>query len=93
SSSGRFPMAHSGNEFVFCLRGELVYEVGDKTFTLEAGDALLFAASLEHKWHNPGTKVTNALIMICGFKAGESPSKYHLASGKTETDPVEESED
>lgn len=90
SSSGRFPMCHSGNEFVFCLRGELAYEVGEETYLLEAGDALLFAASLEHKWHNPGHTVTNALIMICGFRAGESPAKYHLASGKTDTAESEE---
>jgi transcriptional regulator with XRE-family HTH domain len=84
SSSGRFPMSHSGHEFVFCLRGEFVYEVGEDTYTLEAGDSLLFSADLEHKWHNPGSTVTNALIMLCGFRPGESPSKYHMASGKTE---------
>ena len=84
SSSGRFPMAHSGHEFVFCLQGEFVYEIGEDTISLEAGDALLFSADLEHKWHNPGNTVANALIMLCGFRPGESPSKYHLASGKTE---------
>jgi transcriptional regulator with XRE-family HTH domain len=86
SSSGRFAMAHSGHEFVFCIRGELIYEVGEETYALESGDALLFSASLEHRWHNPGKTVTNALIMLCGFRPGESPSKYHLASGKTEPD-------
>ena len=80
TSSGRFPMAHSGHEFVFCLRGELNYEVGETTYSLESGDALLFSAALEHKWHNPGKNVTNALIILCGFHDGESPSKYHLAS-------------
>ena len=84
SSSGRFPMSHTGHEFVFCLRGEFVYEVGEETYTLEAGDSLLFSADLEHKWHNPGSTVTNALIMLCGFRSGESPSKYHMASGKKE---------
>ncbi len=34
TSSGRFSMAHSGHEFVFCLRGELSYEVGENTYTL-----------------------------------------------------------
>jgi transcriptional regulator with XRE-family HTH domain len=80
TSSGRFPMAHSGHEFVFCLRGELAYEVGENTYSLESGDALLFSAAQEHKWHNPGNNVTNALIILCGFHDGESPSKYHLAS-------------
>jgi transcriptional regulator with XRE-family HTH domain len=84
SSSGRFPMSHSGHEFVFCLRGELTYEVGEDTYALEAGDALLFSAGLEHTWHNPGRTVANALIILSGFRSGESPSKYHLASGKTE---------
>ncbi len=86
SSSGRFPMSHSGHEFVFCLRGEFIYEVGEDTYALEAGDALLFAANLEHKWHNPGKTVASVLIMLCGFRHGESPSKYHLASGKTDTE-------
>lgn len=84
TGSGRFPMTHSGHEFVLCLRGELVYEVSDQSYHLEAGDALLFSASLEHKWHNPGHTVTNAMILICGFRAGESPRKYHLASSITE---------
>jgi uncharacterized cupin superfamily protein len=77
SSSGRFPMAHTGHEFVFCLRGKMEYEVGDASYTLEPGDALLFSATLEHKWHNPGKTVTNALIVLCGFRSGESPSIYH----------------
>lgn len=84
TSSGRFPMAHSGHEFVFCLRGELAYEVGETTYSLESGDSLLFSAAQEHKWHNPGKNVTNALIILCGFHDGESPSKYHLASTKGE---------
>lgn len=80
TSSGRFSMAHSGHEFVFCLRGELVYEVGEKIYHMESGDALVFSATLEHKWHNPGKTVTNALIILCGFHDTESPSKYHLAA-------------
>jgi len=80
TSSGRFNMSHSGHEFVFCLRGELEYVINDKTYLLESGDALLFSASLEHKWHNPGQMVTNALILIAGFLPGESPSQYHIAS-------------
>lgn len=87
TSSGRFQMTHSGHEFVFCIRGELQYQVEEDTYHLEAGDALLFSASLEHSWHNPGNTVTNALILLAGFRAGESPSQYHLAStGDEKTD-------
>lgn len=84
TSSGRFPMTHSGHEFVLCLRGELIYDVGDETYHLEAGDSLLFSASLEHKWHNPGHTVTNAVILVSGFRVGEQPSKYHLTSSEME---------
>jgi uncharacterized cupin superfamily protein len=84
TSSGRFAMAHSGHEFVFCLRGELMYEVDGNSYHMEAGDALVFSANLEHKWNNPGSNVTNALIILCGFHDGESPSKYHMASSSGE---------
>jgi transcriptional regulator with XRE-family HTH domain len=85
TSSGRFSMAHSGYEFVFCLRGVLEYEIEDQTYTLESGDALLFSASLEHKWHNPGHTVTNALILLAGFKPGEKPSQFHISSRDVES--------
>ena len=84
TSSGRFPMKHSGNEFVFCLRGELEYEVENQIYLLESGDALLFSGSLDHKWRNPGNNVTNALILLAGFRPGESPSQYHIASQENE---------
>lgn len=84
TSSGRFHMSHSGHEFVLCLRGKLEYEISDQAYLLESGDALLFSASLEHKWQNPGNTVSTALILITGFQPGESPSKYHIASG----DPI-----
>jgi transcriptional regulator with XRE-family HTH domain len=84
TSSGRFPMTHTGHEFVLCLRGELEYEVDNQIYHLESGDALLFSAALEHKWHNPGKTVTNAMILVSGFLSGERPSQYHLASSSSE---------
>jgi transcriptional regulator with XRE-family HTH domain len=83
ASSGRFPMTHSGYEFVFCIRGNLDYDIAGNIFHLDAGDALLFSASLEHKWNNPGKNVTNALIVLSGFQDSESPSKYHQITNKT----------
>jgi transcriptional regulator with XRE-family HTH domain len=85
ASSGRFPMTHSGHEFVFCIRGELEYEIAGSTYNLDSGDALLFSAALEHKWRNPGKNVTNALIVLSGFQGSESPSKYHQVSNKNTT--------
>ncbi len=77
TSSGPHSMTHSGHEFVYCLRGELDYQVERETFHLTAGDTLLFAAQLKHKWKNPGKTVTNALILISDFTEGEQPNAMH----------------
>ncbi len=73
-SSGQHPMVHTGHEFVFCLRGKLEYLVENKLYELEAGDSLLFAAQLSHRWRNPGSTVTNALILLSSFAEGERPN-------------------
>ena len=77
ASSGPHTITHSGHEFVFCLRGKLEYQVEKQSFDLSAGDSLLFAAQLKHKWKNTGKTVTNALIIISGFAEGEQPNAMH----------------
>lgn len=78
ASSGPHNMAHSGHEFVFCLRGHLEYLVEKQIFLLEPGDSLLFAAHLNHRWRNPGNIVTNALVVLSGFSEGEQPHVMHF---------------
>ena len=80
ASSGPFGIVHSGHEFVLCLRGELEYRVEDQTFLLEAGDSLLFAAHLKHRWRNPGKKVCNAIFVLAGFEHDEYPGEFHITS-------------
>jgi transcriptional regulator with XRE-family HTH domain len=81
AGSGRHNMVHTGHEFVFCLRGQLEYVVESQSFSMEPGDSLLFAARLHHRWRNPGTKVTNALILLSGFAENETPQSMHWQSG------------
>jgi transcriptional regulator with XRE-family HTH domain len=76
ASSGPSHMAHSGHEFVYCLRGQLEYQVEGQLYNLEAGDSLLFAAQLKHRWHNPGGMVTNALIIISDYADGDQPMSH-----------------
>jgi len=83
ANSGQFNMLHSGHEFVLCLEGQLEYEVENERYTLMPGDSLLFSARFVHRWRNPGTTPTRALIVLSGFVKGESPTEYHLTSGKT----------
>lgn len=77
ASSGPHMITHTGHEFVFCLRGELDYQVEKEVFHLSVGDSLLFASQLRHKWKNAGKTVTNALIIISGFAEGEQPNAMH----------------
>jgi len=77
AASGLHAITHSGHEFVFCLRGELDYQVERENFHLTPGDSLLFAAHLKHKWKNAGRTVVNALIIISGFAEGEQPNAMH----------------
>lgn len=82
ASSGPHSIVHSGHEFIFCLRGQLDYTVEKEVFHLSAGDSLLFASKLQHKWKNPSNMVTNALIVISGFAEGEQPHAMHWKKGE-----------
>src|SRR5512135_1608873 len=54
ASSGLHAITHSGNEFVFLVAGQLSYDVDGQQYEMLAGDSLMFAANLAHKWCNPG---------------------------------------
>jgi len=82
ANSGPRPMTHTGHEFVFCLRGELEYQVERQLYQLAAGDSLLFAAHLKHRWKNPSGKVATALIIISGFEEGEELHAMHWKKGE-----------
>jgi len=82
ANSGPRSMAHTGQEFVFCLRGELEYQVERQLYQLSAGDSLLFAAHLKHRWKNVGSTVVNALILISCFEEGEQLHAMHWKKGE-----------
>ena len=82
ANSGPRSMTHTGHEFVFCLRGELEYQVERQIYHLEPGDSLLFAAHLKHKWKNPGKNVATAIIIISGFEEGEELHAMHWKTGE-----------
>ena len=81
ATSGQHTMVHSGHEFVYCLRGHLEYLIEKQIYHLDAGDSLLFAAQLNHRWRNPGNTVTNALIVLSGYSEGEDPQTMHWKKG------------
>jgi transcriptional regulator with XRE-family HTH domain len=79
-SSGPHGLIHTGHEFVFCLRGNLQYEVEQQRFEMEPGDSLIFGAHLNHRWRNPGNTVAMAIVVISSFEESERPGEFHAAS-------------
>jgi transcriptional regulator with XRE-family HTH domain len=82
ANSGPRSITHTGHEFVFCLRGEVEYQVERQVFRLAAGDSLLFAAHLKHRWKNPGRTVATVLILLSGFEEGEELHAMHWKKGE-----------
>ena len=82
ANSGPRSISHTGHEFVFCLRGALEYQVERQIFNLSAGDSLLFAANLKHRWRNVGSTVVNALVLISCFEEGEQLHAMHWKKGE-----------
>lgn len=77
ANSGSRVMSHTGHEFVFCLRGQLEYQVEHQVYELSPGDSLLFAARLKHRWKNPGKRVATALIVISCFDEKDGLHDLH----------------
>jgi len=78
AGSGERSMAHTGHEFVLCLRGHIEYQVENQSYAMESGDSLLFSAHLEHRWRNLGNTVANILIVLSNFSEGDRPRDVHL---------------
>lgn len=53
---------HSGEEFVYCIDGEVEYRVDDRIYRMEAGDSLLFEPDQPHAFHN--STDTQAMLLI-----------------------------
>lgn len=58
------PLAHEGQDFVFCLSGEILYLVNGRGYVLEPGDSLFFDGRLPHRFSNTGGDVATMLIIL-----------------------------
>jgi uncharacterized cupin superfamily protein len=52
---------HEGEDFLYLIEGEMLYEVGGREYRLRAGDTLHFPASLPHRARNVGTSEAREL--------------------------------
>lgn len=78
-SNGRQWTAHPGHELVYCLQGELGYEIASERYQLTPGDALLFHADLPHGWRNTNHKPAVFLLFIAGTEGQQESMDQHLS--------------
>ena len=64
ASGGEGPISHAGEEFAYCVQGEVEYLVNDEWHRLEAGDSLLFRASQAHAFRNTSLEKAVVLVVI-----------------------------
>jgi transcriptional regulator with XRE-family HTH domain len=56
--------AHSGEEFVYCIEGELEYQVEGEWHQLGPGDSLLFMAKQPHRYRNTRRREAKILLIL-----------------------------
>lgn len=75
------PLTHPGEEFVYCLEGEIVYAVGEDTYLMEAGSSLLFKSSQPHVFHNDTDEAAILMIVFVSQAGGANIGRRrHLAA-------------
>ena len=80
AGSGDEPIVHLGHEFVFCIEGEIEYEIRDDRYLLGQGDSLIFEAHLPHRWRNAGDSSSTILLILQTQEGREESVEQHLQS-------------
>jgi quercetin dioxygenase-like cupin family protein len=71
-------VVHFGHEFVYCLQGQVAYEIDREMYLLNQGDTLLFEAQLPHRWHNPTDQETRMLLILETSDEPYRPARQHF---------------
>lgn len=69
---------HPGQEFVYCLAGEIQYQVGGQIYGLKSGDSLLFEATQSHCFRNMGEFPAQVLLIFQAVEGGYLARQRHL---------------
>jgi transcriptional regulator with XRE-family HTH domain len=79
SSSGSEAIVHAGHELVYCLRGQVEYQIAGENHLLAEGDAVLFEARLPHSWQNPG-QAPAMFLLLFQSEIAQASVEQHLQS-------------
>ncbi len=69
---------HSGQEFVYCLEGKVVFWVNGQAYSMEPGDSLIFEADLPHRWENAHDGLSRSLLIICPSDRQDRSVTQHI---------------
>lgn len=72
------PVTHPGQEFVYCLEGEVEYHVAGERYQLKAGDSLLLEAARPHYFCNPTQTPATILVVFQAAESGHLARQRHL---------------
>ena len=76
ANSGPGAMIHGGHELVYCLQGELEYQIEGQNYRLTTGESLLFEATLPHCWRNPQDEPAIFMMIFQADRQGESVEQH-----------------
>lgn len=71
-------MKHPGQEFVYCLEGELEYLVAGDSYVLGPGDSLLFDATEPHTFRNSSALRAKLLLVLQASEGGGIGRERHM---------------
>ncbi len=72
-------ISHAGEEFVYCLRGELIYYIGNETYHLNEGDSLIFEATQSHHFVNLNNIPATILFVFAAQDGTQAAHQCHLS--------------
>ncbi len=78
ADSGIEAIVHTGQEFVYCLRGQLFYTIAGQEYNLGPGDSLLFQSHLPHRWGNPGNIQSCSILILCPAEEEDRSAEQHF---------------
>ncbi|MHC1783722.1 MAG: NifB/NifX family molybdenum-iron cluster-binding protein [Anaerolineaceae bacterium] len=77
--SGDQMIVHTGHEFVYCLEGQIRYQIEQEEYRLSAGDSLVFEAHLPHCWENTSQETGQILLILYPSDEREEPGGRHFS--------------
>ena len=74
-------ISHPGQEFVYCISGEINYFIGQQQFKLFEGDSILFDAQYPHGWCNLNAEQAELLIVFHSLNDSYLAHQRHIQVG------------